>query len=98
MADRFVVDAAVAALLPPEDASRLGGDFVLDSTKSSPLTGRVCQVKGCNVAMRRGQRVCETHWIAIPGDARKRLSMSRHGPIADAMWAKAVAIVEGTLA
>ncbi|WP_232252421.1 hypothetical protein [Sphingomonas paucimobilis] len=32
MADRFVVDAAVAALLPPEEAKRFGGDFVPEST------------------------------------------------------------------
>ncbi|WP_454278049.1 hypothetical protein [Sphingomonas sp. Marseille-Q8236] len=98
MADRFVVDAAVAALLPCEDATRLGGDFVPDSTKSAPLTGRVCQVKGCNVAMRVNQRVCDAHWAALPGKVRSRLSMSRHGRVADEMWAKAVARLEGAVA
>ncbi|QPT09847.1 hypothetical protein [Sphingomonas paucimobilis] len=61
-------------------------------------TPRSCQVSDCDVVMRPGQRVCETHWVALPGDARKRLSMSRHGPIADAMWAKAVAVLDGQLA
>lgn len=73
-------------------------DFVPKSTKSAVGADRLCQVKGCAVVMRRGQRVCETHWVALPGDARKRLSMSRQGPIADAMWSKAVAVLEGQLA
>ncbi|WP_454278936.1 hypothetical protein [Sphingomonas sp. Marseille-Q8236] len=98
MADRFVVDAAVAALLPREDAARLGGDFVLESTKSAPVTDRLCQVKDCNVAMRVGQRVCDAHWAALPGKDRSRLSMSRHGRVADEMWAKAVARLEGAVA
>lgn len=73
-------------------------DFVPESTKSPAGADRLCQVQGCAATMRRGQRVCHTHWAALPGDARKRLSMSRHGPIADAMWAKAVAVLEGQLA
>jgi hypothetical protein len=73
-------------------------DFVPESTNSAAGADRLCQVKGCAVVMRRGQRVCQPHWAALPGDARKRLSMSRHGPIADAMWTKAVAVLEGQLA
>lgn len=34
MADRFIVDAAVAALLPLDEAKRLGGHFVPESTNA----------------------------------------------------------------
>lgn len=59
---------------------------------------RSCQISGCNVAMRPGQRVCQDHWQAFPGRTRSRLSMSRRGKVADQMWNRAIAALEGRLA
>lgn len=58
MADRFVVDAAVAALLPPDDAARLGDDFVLESTNGCPPLGELQrQCAAFNAAWAVGQPV-----------------------------------------
>lgn len=59
---------------------------------------RVCEIKGCDVVMRAGQRVCKDHWLAFPGRTRSRLSYSRRGKVADEMWARAIATLEGRLA
>jgi len=57
MADRFVVDAAVAALLPLEDAVRLGGDFLSDSTKEGIRSELQRQCDAFNSANPIGQKV-----------------------------------------
>lgn len=59
---------------------------------------RTCEISCCDVVMRSGQRVCKEHWLAFPGRTRSRLSMALRGPVADQMWARAIAALEGRLA